>query len=1180
MALVRKNVRLNATFTNTFTAMLAMAALFLLAGAQVMFAQTGRANISGTVTDSQGAVVSGATVTATNNATGVATPTTTNGAGAYSIIQLIPGTYTIRTEKEGFAPAAKEHVTLAAEQNLGADFALQPGKVSEKVTVEAGAELVHTESAELSQTINEHAITELPLNGRNPADLVLLTPGTVNAFNVPGGGAQTYTTFPTEGAASTNGTRQGGTLYLLDGAYNQDNYVLAAAPFPNPDATQEFTVIGNNFDPRYGFAPGGVVSIVTKSGTNNWHGDAFEFYRGGFLNAKDYFTGLTNQIHRNQFGASFGGPVVKDKLFIFGNYQGTRQSIFKSAGSGYVWTPDMINNGDFSAYCQGGFTNGLCNDRNPNPSNPSDPLVTDQIWVANANGYPQAGVPLSQVVGHPATAQGTGGLYYPNNMIDPTTFSPQAVSLANALSGGLTPKDAFGSILGAGWTSINNFNEYTIRGDYNLNDKNRISGRVFNNTFDQPAFSSGNAVSTDRSWHAPWQSYAGTWTWTLNPHIVNNATVGYSRLFDVSNSGLIINGKRVCFSQFTMISDPSTTPCSIEGLTINGGYGSAGGFPINAQNFNGINRWTFSFSDSVSISKGKHLMVAGVDVLRQYWYENTDWLALAIVQFGGGPQGQFTGNGFSDFLLGDQNNQWQGGGESNAVHAWMIAPYFADQIKLTPHLTLSAGLRWEPWIAPVVGSGRISFFAPGQQSTRYPNAPEGLIFPGDAGVPKAGTPSDYWRFWDPRVGLAWQPKALPNTSIRAAFGMYATPIDYSSYNHASDLAPFSPTYNYSTGQTVTNPDNSQTVIPIIPFSNPWSVYTPLGGVNPFPPFASPGTSPGSDAVFFPPIDVPSGFTRNYTDGRTYTWNLSIEHQFGNNWLAKAAYVASESDHQSYVNGANLGLPICGPVSPTCDEVSSNSYTYPQFTEVLLDYSNATANYQSGQFTLERRFAHGLQFTANYTFSHTIDIADAGTSAFNGALDNPGCVKCNRGNSYLDTPQVLVANFIYETPTLAGWNQGLKLLAGGWQISGIYRAQSGVPFSLACGCTSDWQLDGTDYPDYASGHAIHVQQATPSTLSHYLVASDFLVPQQGSHGDVGRNPVFGPGVNTWDVGLSKNFRFTERYRFQFRWEMFNAFNRVTFSNPNNNIQSSSFGLINSTNGAYPSRVMQIAGKLFF
>ena len=514
------------------------------------------------------------------------------------------------------------------------------------------------------------------------------------------------------------------------------------------------------------------------------------------------------------------------------------------------------------------------------------------------------------------------------------------------------------------------------------------------------------------------------------------------------------------------------------------------------------------------------------------------------------------------------------------MNAWMVAPYVADQYKVKPNLTLSYGLRWEPWISPVPTNGREAYFDPTTTavSTRYPNAPLGMLFPGDPGVPSTGTASDYKRFFDPRLGIAWQPKALPNTSIRAAFGMYATPIDYSSWNHASDTQPFSPTYSFNTQSTTVN----GVPLPIIPFDAPWSVYSPVGGVSPFPPFSAPGTNPGSSATFTTPVFIQSGFAPDYTDGRTYTWNLSLEHSFGANWLAKAAYVASESDHQNYVNDGNLGLPVCGPVSATCAQVTTNSFTYPNFTNVLNVYSDGTASYQSGQFTLERRFAHGLQFTANYTYSHTISWWDSDTTAFNGALYNPRCPRCNRGNSFADVPQIFVANFIYETPVLAGWNKGLKLALGGWQISGIYRAQSGQASfgGISCGCTSSWQLDGTDLADYASG----VKSVTthPGNLLHYLDASQFVQPQQGDSGTTGKNPagLFGPGVNTWDLGFSKNFHITERYRLQIRGEMFNAFNRVTLGNANNDIASSSFGQITYTNGSYPSRVVQLAGKFNF
>jgi hypothetical protein len=1125
-----------------------LAALFVTLGTPSLLAQTGRANITGVVTDSQGAVVSGATVTATNNATGVETPATTNGSGVYSIIQIMPGVYTVKVEREGFSTQLQENYTLVAEQNAGISFTLQPGKVSEKVTVQANAELVHTETAELGQTINEQSIDELPLNGRNPASLVLLAPGTIDVSQTNVGFFQGFTTFPTETGASTNGGRQGSTYYLLDGVYNMDNYQLTAAPFPNPDATQEFSVIGNNFDPRFGFTSGGVVSIVTKSGTNSWHGDVFEFFRNGALNAEDYFTKQTDQTHRDQFGGSLGGPLVKDKLFVFGNYQGTRLNYFNAASN--VWVPSTaMQAGDFSALCLSGFTNGLCNDRDGSGN------VTDQIWK-----------PLLDPDHNAADAVANPSLYFPGNQIPVGDLNPGAVALAKLLP---PTTDRLGHLVASGFPVINDYDEGTGRVDYNINDHQRISGRAFLNFFNQPTYSA-TLLSSNRSWLVNWQNYGGNWTWTISPHIVNTLNGAYSRMYDSSNSGLLINGKNVCFSQFVNVVDNGYpgTPCSIEDLEMSGGPGP--GFGIG-QNYNAINRWTWGFSDSLSISKGKHLIALGVDVLRQYWYLNTNWLALPLMQFDGGPNGNFTGYGFSDFLLGQESSFEQGGGQSDALHAWMINPYVADQYKVTPHLTVSAGLRWEPYFAPVDSSGRISVYWPGHQSTRYPNAPPGVVFPGDAGVTNTGMPSNY-NYFNPRVGIAWQPKALPNTSIRSAFGMYSTPLQYAAWNPASNNAPFSPTYAFNAGAIV----NGQQ-IPIIPFSNPWSVYAPTNFTSPFPPFSSPGSAPGPSATFTLPVDLAYVFDRSFKAGITQTWNLSLEHQFGTHWLARAAYVGTESYHQPYRNDIDPGQFFCGPVGPNCSQAEFNmNGTRPnaEFSQLLLYFSDGTASYNSGQFTLERRMSHGLQFTANYTYSHTLD--DSTATPLGGNLDNPFCLRCNRSNSDLNFPQIFVMNFIYQTPTLAGWNGATSALLGGWEVSGIFRAQSGIPFTIVSGLNQSYDVVGSDHADFASGnHTVHVN---PGSVTNYLTASDFAQPGYGNLGDTGRNIVNGPGINSWDLGLDKNFKFGERYRFQFRWEMFNAFNRPTFGTPDNSINDGTFGQIFYSQ--LPPRTMQAAVKFYF
>ncbi len=590
------------------------------------------------------------------------------------------------------------------------------------------------------------------------------------------------------------------------------------------------------------------------------------------------------------------------------------------------------------------------------------------------------------------------------------------------------------------------------------------------------------------------------------------------------------------------------------------------------QNYNFLNRWTWGVSDSLSISKGKHLLAIGIDTMRQYWNETTNWLALPLMSFQGGPNGNFTGYGFSDFLMGQESSFTQGGGESSALYAWMVQPYVADQYKVKPNLTISAGVRWEPFLFPVSVGGRIPIYWPGHQSTRYPDSPADLVYPGDAGVPDGGVANRY-NFFNPKIGIAWQPKAMPNTSIRAAFGIYSSPIAYNDWNPISDTAPFAPIYTFSAGGII----NGQQV-PIIPFSDPYSVYQPTGGQSPFPPFSSPGYVPGPDVTFpAPPANVYYTFDRSFTSGQNQTWNLSLEHQFGTNWLARAAYVGSETYHLANRNSINPGQFFCGPVGPNCSQADfdkNGTLILPQFNTAVLNFSHTNANYQSGQFTLEKRMSHGLQFTANYTYSKTIDNAPAIQSS---AFYNPYCEACRRGNSDLNFPQIFVANFIYQTPSPSGWNSATRGILGGWQISGIYRAQSGIPFSIRSGLNKSYTVVGRDLADYAnSDHTVHVNHGS---LDHYLQASDFNQPDYGFQGDTGRNIVTGPGQNSWDMGLSKNFRFGERYRLQFRWEMFNAFNHPNFYYPNPTLSSGTFGQITGT-GYIPARTQQAALKFYF
>ena len=325
-------------------------------------AQITNARLSGTVRDSSGAQIPGATLTITNLGTNQVRTLQSDARGEFADPSLAPGRYSVTVERTGFEKSVQTGVVLTVSQVATLNITLNPGSVSETVHVDAGAELINTTTAEISTVVDEHAISQLPLNGRDPSSLVFLSPGITNILDTGGGVLQGGFSFPTETGGSANGGRQGSTYYLLDGVPNMDTYLLLAAPFPNADATQEFRVISNNFDARYGFSPGAVVTIQTKSGTNDFHGGVFEFLRNDKLNASNYFTGAVDSLKRNQFGGFLGGPVLRNKLFFFVNYQGTRSSSAAATNVTYTPTAAMLN-GDFSAVPQTISAPGFVNNR-------------------------------------------------------------------------------------------------------------------------------------------------------------------------------------------------------------------------------------------------------------------------------------------------------------------------------------------------------------------------------------------------------------------------------------------------------------------------------------------------------------------------------------------------------------------------------------------------------------------------------------------------------------------------------------------------------------------------------------------------------------------------------------------------------------------------------------------------
>ncbi len=1081
------------------------------------YAQTTNASLNGTVTDPSGAAIPGAQVTALNTGTGQPTSVTASDSGTYTLPNLPPGTYTVTVTKDGFATSVQNNFVLNVSEAATLKATLTVGATSETISVDAAPALIDQSTAQVSTLVDENAIKQLPLNGRDPSSLVLLAPGTTNVLN-RGGKLQAVNSIPTETGASANGGRQGSTYYLLDGVQNMDTYLLLDAPFPNADATQEFRVITNNYDARYGFAPGAVVTIQTKSGTNNLHGSLFEFLRNNDLNAGNYFTHAVDPLKRNQFGAAIGGPIKKDKLFFFVNYQGTRATSTAATVNTYTPTAAMLA-GDFSAV----------------------KLTLPAPFTQPVNGV---------------------GL---RNQINPALFAPGSVAISKLIPLGQVA--ATGNVNFGGSPTRNSYNEATGRLDYELTANQRITVRSFIDHFDQPSASfPGNILIDTLGDRARIYNELVSHTWTLSSTAINVLTGAWLEN-DTFSAAQVTNfqGQAVCLSQFINVSDPAGGCYPQNGFSVTNGPSQLGSAP------NRENRRTWTINDDFSKSLGQHTITVGGNLLHQYASEVSAYPQNARVSF----SGQYTGFGIADFLLGYGSAFLQGAGEVQDPSGKVIGLYAQDAWRARPNLTLTYGIRWEPDLPPTVTNGRGAAYIPGQQSTRYPGAPTGLVFPGDAGVNSALFPNDYTDF-EPRIGVAFQPKSLPNTAIRGAFGIFFTPLEYSLYNHTADLFPFDPTYSFTGTKTQ-----------FIPFQNPYMYANSgvPGGVNPFPPFASVTTNPPSNVTFpSSAISLGSVFSRNFKLGATQSWNASVEQQFGRSLALHLAYVASESYHQNVPIDLNPGVyntnyPKSG--SPSGTRGNTN------FSFIDQNSSLGTASYQSLQVGLEKRLSYNLQFQSNFTWSRTEDTySNASVSFAATPLPNPFNIRYNRGISDLNTPLISVTNFVYTTPGFKAQNAFLRTALGGYEVTGIVTLESGVAFGIAGGSgnnNSQSQQDA-DRADFARGFTSKTQVAIrqggkTAQLAQYFNTAAFVQNAAGTFGNTPRNLFQGPGINTTDLGLMKNFAYRERYNVQFRWEMFNAFNHPNFALPNVTPGNGSFGQITAV-GSVPPRVQQAALKIIF
>jgi hypothetical protein len=728
---------------------LLFAALFVLCLVHPSaLAQSTTASLRGSVSDSSGAKIANATVTVTNTGTGVSASAASDASGFYSFPQLAVGSYVLEVSMQGFEKYVQTGVVLTVGQAGQADVVLKVGSVANEVTVSGNVSLVDTQTPTSNQLIGGQQAVDLPLNGRDSQDLVNLSAGTVNVSrnSSPIGGQGGL--YPDEATYAVSGAFRETVNYQMDGVDHNDTYLNASLPFPNPDAIQEFALQSANFSAEYGNAAGGIVNIVTKSGTNSFHGSGFEFYRDAFMNAGNWFSHVPDPLHRNQFGGSIGGPILKNKLFFFGTYQGDVDSSASSAVITYVPTAQE-RSGDFTDQ--------------PASTTLNDPLTGATLTGANRK--------------------------FSASELDPTAQALfKYVPLPNA-----TGSQSINQLTYSGLTTRYNDEQTMGKLDY-VRGNNQFSGHYFYTHLSEPAVAPTTNILAAQTTgnNLTVQTVAASHTYARSAKLLFNTTFGWAS----QTGGSLSSAPFSLASLGAQIAN--ATPPEIA-ISITGGFG------ITTNHFGIFDRDSYTFRENVTRIAGRHELHMGGQALRV-----TNTLINTYRQSGDYTfNGQLTGFGLADFVTGRAYSLQQGGGQFKNLAGVQWALFIQDNWRVTDRLTLNAGLRWDPWLPYYDRDGRVDCWTPGVQSTRYPNAPAGVTYGGshrDAACPVAGSVA-YWPQLGPRLGFAYQVTGDGEFSVRGGYGIYYTPIQTTDYNAMATTAPFSPLFTYN-DVSFTNPYGS------------------------------------------------------------------------------------------------------------------------------------------------------------------------------------------------------------------------------------------------------------------------------------------------------------------------------------------------------------------------------------
>ncbi len=1043
-------------------------------------------SLVGTITDPSGNVISGVKITAVETGTQDTYNGITNGQGYYSLDFVRVGTYNVTAESAGFQRVTKTGIIVEINRTVRTDVVLAIGAISQSITVAAEAMAIKTDDASISEVVSTRAISELPLNGRDPMSIARMTPGVIQ------GGKSSATGIPPGEDFNGAGTREIQNSLTLDGISIMNNLITTTPTRPMVESVQEVEIQTGTYTAQYGAYMGVHINMITKSGTNALHGNVVEFLRNEKLDARNFFTLPTPAnplakkppLRQNQFGYEIDGPVIipklyngKDKTFFMSSYEGQRT--VQQATSLSSSMPAAFFSGDFSQVPTASITGGVIRD----PLNPGTPFANKMI-------------PASRISPVIAKLQP----YYPGTNL-PGLASNFSVPVPTTIG----------------------VDQTVDRLDQNIGSKIRL---YFRASYQAENVFGGSAIPVNATTiPITTSNYTFGYTHTLTPNLVNDFRVGRNYLTTSALNYFTVAGKKSAGTDLGIV--------GYQGDTL---YNNPGIPDFNITGFNGLgnggtdwyqNDSTVQISEQMSWSRGAHNVMAGFELRRLA----TGREAVNSPRGGFSFNGTLTGYPAADFVLGfPQTFATPGPEVRNRVAAWRDGFFVQDKWQVSRRLTLNYGIRYELPTVPYTINGRASIIN---------KAGTALI----VGKPGFGFIDPSHNNWAPRLGFAY--RLNDKTVFRGGAGIYYNPNQTNSYTFLSNNPPFVSILNctWSAGLTPVN------------LSNPFA----SAGVCPSGPAAGTIVTPGSQKVC-----------------RMIQWSGSLERQLWNGAGLEVQYLGSHSYHldRSYYNNT----PQPGPGSVNARRPNQN---FPGAIRTI--QNDEIANYESLNVIFRQRMTRGLQMLSSYTWAHTLDVSSDSNGG--GTPMNPYGWKQDYGNSNWEIRHRFLASFYYDIPFFSTTNVILKGAFAKWQMNGVITLQTGTPFNIGTGTdTANTSAGGTYRPnlvgpataDCGRGHLVGCIDPTA-----YSIAALYPATQVFAYGNLGRNIFHGPGAETVDFSVFKNFPIKERLKFQIRFETFGLLNHSNFANPSATINTSSFGNITGLNGTAPgTRNIQIGAKLQF